>query len=47
VPYLPRSGASKVTGTWRGTWHAVRDMSRVLREASPAQREGTAPGGTR
>ncbi|MFG3120554.1 glycosyltransferase family 2 protein [Streptomyces sp. NPDC048201] len=47
VPYLPRSGASKVTGTWRGTWQAVRDMSRVLREASPAQREGTAPGGTR
>jgi glycosyltransferase involved in cell wall biosynthesis len=30
VPYLPRSGASKVTGTWRGTWQAVRDMSRVL-----------------
>lgn len=33
VPYLPRSGASKVTGTWRGTWQAVRDMSRVLQEA--------------
>ncbi|MFG2653360.1 glycosyltransferase family 2 protein [Streptomyces sp. NPDC048436] len=32
VPYLPRTGASKVTGTWRGTWHAVRDMSRVLSE---------------
>ncbi|WP_394437156.1 glycosyltransferase family 2 protein [Streptomyces sp. SGAir0957] len=32
VPYLPRSGASKVTGTWRGTWHAVRDMRRVLAE---------------
>ncbi len=32
VPYLPRTGASKVTGTWRGTWHAVRDMSRVLNE---------------
>ncbi|MEU1850866.1 glycosyltransferase family 2 protein [Streptomyces sp. NPDC019990] len=30
VPYLPRTGASKVTGTWRGTWQAVRDMSRVL-----------------
>ncbi|MFI1395532.1 glycosyltransferase family 2 protein [Streptomyces sp. NPDC020681] len=30
VPYLPRSGKSKVTGTWRGTWHAVRDMRRVL-----------------
>ncbi|MFJ9559025.1 glycosyltransferase family 2 protein [Streptomyces fuscichromogenes] len=32
VAYLPRTGASKVTGTWRGTWQAVRDMSRVLRE---------------
>ncbi|MGQ4424062.1 glycosyltransferase family 2 protein [Streptomyces violaceoruber] len=32
VPYLPRTGASKVTGTWRGTWHAVRDMRRVLAE---------------
>ncbi|RMB85916.1 glycosyltransferase family 2 protein [Streptomyces shenzhenensis] len=30
VPYLPRTGASKVTGTWRGTWHAVRDMRQVL-----------------
>ncbi|MCP3770882.1 MULTISPECIES: glycosyltransferase family 2 protein [unclassified Streptomyces] len=32
VPYLPRTGASKVTGTWRGTWQAVRDMRRVLDE---------------
>ncbi len=40
VPYLPRSGASKVTGTWRGTWQAVRDMSRVLQE-TPAG-EGSA-----
>ncbi|MFF3163648.1 MULTISPECIES: glycosyltransferase family 2 protein [unclassified Streptomyces] len=32
VPYLPRAGASKVTGTWRGTWHAVRDMRAVLGE---------------
>ncbi|MDQ0939498.1 glycosyltransferase family 2 protein [Streptomyces sp. V1I1] len=30
VPYLPRSGKSKVTGTWRGTWEAVRDMRSVL-----------------
>jgi glycosyltransferase involved in cell wall biosynthesis len=37
VPYLPRTGASKVTGTWRGTWQAVRDMSRVLAEV-PAER---------
>ncbi|MFD0375462.1 glycosyltransferase family 2 protein [Streptomyces sp. NPDC127112] len=32
VPYLPRSGKSKVTGTWRGTWNAVRDMRAVLAE---------------
>ncbi|UUN31542.1 glycosyltransferase family 2 protein [Streptomyces sp. FIT100] len=32
VPYLPRAGRSKVTGTWRGTWQAVRDMRSVLRE---------------
>lgn len=31
VPYVPRSGRSKVTGTWRGTWTAVRDMRAVLR----------------
>ncbi len=34
VPYRPRTGSSKVTGTWRGTWQAVHDMSRVL--ADPA-----------
>ncbi|MET7982171.1 glycosyltransferase family 2 protein [Streptomyces sp. NPDC005281] len=32
VPYLARTGVSKVTGTWRGTWQAVRDMRRVLAE---------------
>ncbi|RSS68929.1 glycosyltransferase family 2 protein [Streptomyces sp. WAC06614] len=32
VPYLPRSGRSKVTGTWRGTWQAVHDMRAVLAE---------------
>jgi glycosyltransferase involved in cell wall biosynthesis len=32
VPYLPREGRSKVTGTWRGTWQAIRDMRRVLAE---------------
>lgn len=31
VPYRPREGRSKVTGTLRGTVRAVRDMSRVLR----------------
>jgi glycosyltransferase involved in cell wall biosynthesis len=30
VPYAPRTGKSKVTGTVRGTMRAVRDMSRVL-----------------
>ncbi|MGI5439442.1 glycosyltransferase family 2 protein [Streptomyces shenzhenensis] len=40
VPYLPRTGASKVTGTWRGTWHAVRDMRQVL--AAPVA-GGSAP----
>ena len=33
VDYLPRTGRSKVTGTAAGTLRAVRDMSRVLREA--------------
>ena len=32
VPYLPRTGRSKVTGTWRGTWQAVHDMRAVLAE---------------
>lgn len=32
VPYRPRAGRSKVTGTVRGTLRAVRDMSAVLRE---------------
>ncbi|WP_369375046.1 glycosyltransferase family 2 protein [Streptomyces sp. cg36] len=36
VPYLPRTGRSKVTGTWRGTWQAVRDMRAVL-ALPPAQ----------
>ena len=30
VPYRPRTGRSKVTGTVRGTLQAVRDMGRVL-----------------
>lgn len=38
VPYLARTGRSKVTGTWLGTWHAVRDMRAVLSE--PAVRVG-------
>ncbi|MFB0630666.1 glycosyltransferase family 2 protein [Streptomyces sp. AB3(2024)] len=48
VPYLPRAGKSKVTGTWRGTWQAVRDMSRVLAEpASPGARDRACARGTR
>lgn len=31
VPYRPRAGRSKVTGTVRGTARAVRDMGRILR----------------
>jgi glycosyltransferase involved in cell wall biosynthesis len=31
VPYHPRTGRSKVTGTVKGTLRAVRDMSAVLR----------------
>lgn len=34
VAYHPRTGRSKVTGTVRGTLQAVRDMRRVLEEAS-------------
>ncbi len=37
VPYYPRSGKSKVTGTLGGTVRTVRDMRRVLASvASPA-----------
>ncbi|MFD1656676.1 glycosyltransferase family 2 protein [Streptomyces caeni] len=43
VPYLPRTGASKVTGTWRGTWQAVRDMSRVLAEPAAPDAGGGTP----
>jgi glycosyltransferase involved in cell wall biosynthesis len=32
VPYRPRIGRSKVTGTLRGTMHAVTDMRRILQE---------------
>jgi glycosyltransferase involved in cell wall biosynthesis len=34
VPYAPRTGRSKVTGTIRGTVTAVRDMSRQLKTAA-------------
>ncbi|GAA5053458.1 glycosyltransferase family 2 protein [Streptomyces similanensis] len=48
VPYRPRAGRSKVTGTWRGTWQAVRDMRAVLAERPPAPAvPGTAAGARR
>jgi glycosyltransferase involved in cell wall biosynthesis len=34
VPYYPRAGKSKVTGTLSGTARAVRDMRRVLAECA-------------
>ncbi|MGI5201183.1 glycosyltransferase family 2 protein [Spirillospora sp. CA-108201] len=34
VPYRPRTGTSKVTGTLGGTVRAVRDMRRVLAEVA-------------
>jgi dTDP-L-rhamnose 4-epimerase len=40
VPYRPRTGRSKVTGTVRGTAQAIRDMRRVL--ASVAALDATA-----
>ncbi|WP_406095036.1 glycosyltransferase family 2 protein [Streptomyces sp. NBC_01013] len=42
VPYLSRTGKSKVTGTWRGTWQAVRDMRGVLRTPPPPAGTSTA-----
>jgi dTDP-L-rhamnose 4-epimerase len=42
VPYHPRTGKSKVTGTVRGTARAVRDMRRVLASISPAPAANTA-----
>jgi glycosyltransferase involved in cell wall biosynthesis len=32
VPYYPRAGKSKVTGTFSGTFRAVSDMRRILAE---------------
>ena len=36
VPYTPRVGRSKVTGTVRGTVRAVSDMRAVMRQVRPA-----------
>jgi glycosyltransferase involved in cell wall biosynthesis len=43
VPYAPRTGRSKVTGTLRGTLTAVRDMSVQLKAAAAAQGSGPVP----
>lgn len=40
VPYAPRTGKSKVTGTIRGTVTAVRDMSAQLKAAEAAASSG-------
>ena len=45
VPYAPRTGKSKVTGTVRGTMTAVRDMSAQLKAAAAALPAGTGPEG--
>ncbi|HEX3621423.1 MAG TPA: glycosyltransferase family 2 protein [Acidimicrobiales bacterium] len=45
VPYAPRSGRSKVTGTVRGTLRAVRDMSRVLATGDRSPRSSGAAAG--
>ena len=41
VPYSPRVGRSKVTGTLRGTLRAIGDMSRLLADPSVTGRSGT------
>jgi glycosyltransferase involved in cell wall biosynthesis len=43
VPYRPRSGRSKVTGTVLGTLRAVQDMQRLLRDVDAAERRRTRP----
>ncbi|MFE0509098.1 glycosyltransferase family 2 protein [Streptomyces sp. NPDC058964] len=47
VPYRPRTGRSKVTGTWRGTWQAVRDMRAVLAEPPAAHPAAAVAGAAR
>jgi len=45
VPYAPRAGRSKVTGTVKGTLRTVRDMSRVLAAQGAAPRPSTTGAG--
>ena len=50
VPYYPREGKSKVTGTVRGTVRTVKDMRRVLASITtvptPAPAATAAPAAT-
>lgn len=46
VPYAPRTGKSKVTGTLHGTITAVRDMSAQLKAAAAATGSGPVLEGT-
>lgn len=46
VPYAPRAGRSKVTGTVKGTLRAVRDMSRVLAAGTGTPTPSDAVAGT-
>ena len=43
VPYYPREGKSKVTGTVRGTVRTVKDMRRVLASIAPASAPAPTP----
>jgi len=43
VPYYPREGKSKVTGTIRGTARTVKDMRRVLASTAPAPAPAPGP----
>ncbi len=47
VPYAPRTGKSKVTGTLLGTLTAVRDMSAQLKAAQLAAQKGARSGAAR
>ena len=43
VPYYPREGKSKVTGTVRGTARTVKDMRRVLASITTAPARAPTP----
>jgi hypothetical protein len=43
IPYRPRTGKSKVTGTVGGTLRTVRDMSRILLATASAEDQAARP----